>query len=129
MGKTANNWSAFKKMIQEKDDAIDALTQQLTAAQSNAAAIQKSLDAANAEITSLKNQFDAADLAALAEMSEVVAENPLDPPAQTAAPVAKVAIPALAPAPAPAPKPVAVAPAAPAVAKPAAAPAMTTFTK
>jgi len=106
MGKTASNWSAIEKIIKAKDDAIDQLTQQN-------AAIQKSLDAANAELTTLRSQFDDADLAALAEMDKVVAANPVDPAAQ-AAPKAD---------PAPA------AEAAPA-AKPAAdVPAMTTFTK
>jgi len=113
MGKTASNWSAIEKIIKAKDDAIDQLTQQLNAAQQNAVIAQKGLDAANAELTTLRSQFDEADLAALAEMDKVVAANPVDPAAQ-AAPKAD---------PAPA------ADAAPA-AKPAAdAPAMTTFTK
>lgn len=127
MGTFAKNWSTLKTMIQEKDDAIDKLTTQLTAAQQIAVTTQKALDAANQTIAQLKtqlatlqSQFDAADQSAMDEINEVVADNPL--PDGNAAPAvqptpqsqaqAQVKAPAINPAP-----------------KVAAAPAVTTFTK
>jgi septal ring factor EnvC (AmiA/AmiB activator) len=81
MGQFAKDWTALKGIIKQKDDAIDqlskqvadqgtqitTLTQQVAVAQQQAGALQEQLDSMPIE--------DADDIAAVAEIDQVVKDN------------------------------------------------------